>query len=65
MGSSRFRFQMRAQIAQAVETFRTGTADLSDYLILYLAEHEGVSEVMTFDRDFASTEGVTLLGDES
>ena len=65
LGSSRFRFQMRAQIAQAVETFRTGTADLSDYLILYLAEHEGVFEVMTFDRDFASTEGVTLLGDES
>ena len=65
LGSSRFRFQMRAQIAQAVATFRTGTADLSDYLILYLAEHEGVSEVITFDRDFASTEGVTLLGDES
>ncbi|MFO1429120.1 MAG: type II toxin-antitoxin system VapC family toxin [Candidatus Competibacteraceae bacterium] len=65
LGSSRFRFQMRAQIAQAVATFRTGTADLSDYLILYLARHEGVSEGMTFDRDFAAMEGVTLLGNES
>lgn len=61
LGSSRFRFQMRARIAQAVAAFRTGTADLSDYLIFYLAEQEGVSEVVTFDRDFAAMEGVTLL----
>lgn len=61
--SSRFRFQARAQVIQAVKDFRAGPADLSDCLILAIAHQEGAKEVMTFDKDFGQLEGVRLVGE--
>ena len=61
LGSGRFRFQARAELMRALEQFRQGPADLSDYLILHLSRQVGASEVLTFDRDFASSEQVSLL----
>lgn len=62
LDSSRFRFQARDQVAQAIGQYRSGTADLSDYLILLFAQDEGAAEVVTFDEAFASVRGVSDLG---
>lgn len=62
LASGRFRFQARSEVILAVEAFRRGRADLSDYLIRALSRDEGASDVVTFDQEFAQEDGVTLLG---
>lgn len=61
LSSRRFRFQARAHVVKALAHFKVGPADLSDYLILYLSQAEGALEVVTFDRDFATADGVTQV----
>lgn len=62
LDSGRFRFQARPQMELALDDFRKGPADLSDYLILYLGLDEGAEDVVTFDGNFVKAERVSRLG---
>jgi predicted nucleic-acid-binding protein len=48
-------------VESAIKAWRTGKADLADYLISALARARGARTTMTFDRDAAETLAFTLL----
>lgn len=48
-------------VQQAVEAYRTGRADFSDYLVGLLAQAAGASTTYTFDRVAAATPNFKLL----
>lgn len=48
-------------VEAAINEWRTGKADLADYLISALARARGARTTMTFDRDAAETSAFTLL----
>jgi predicted nucleic-acid-binding protein len=48
-------------VRAALQAWRTGKADLPDYLIAALARQRGARTTMTFDRDAAETTAFTLL----
>jgi predicted nucleic-acid-binding protein len=45
-----FVFTQRDAVIAALSTYESGSADLSDYLIVELARTEGCTKVLTFDR---------------
>lgn len=51
-----FRLQSEARFTKAVELYRNGTADFSDYLILSEARSTSI-ELVTFDRRLRRSEG--------
>lgn len=50
-----------ALVRQAVEAYRTGRADFSDYLVGLLGQAAGASTTYTFDRVAAATPNFKLL----
>ncbi len=48
-------------VLSALEEYRSGTADFSDYLLVARAAGEGASPLLTFDRKLAAHEHATLL----
>ncbi|MDZ8096657.1 MAG: type II toxin-antitoxin system VapC family toxin [Nostoc sp. DedQUE05] len=63
-----FELENRSLVYQALQRFHQGKADLSDYLIGALAQpaagiaqHNGCSSTVTFDRKLRSEQGFNLL----
>ena len=51
-----------AEILAALEAFRTGPADLADYLALHQARSLGAQKLLTCDRKLAKSTGTERLG---
>ncbi|MBD2676496.1 MULTISPECIES: PIN domain-containing protein [Nostoc] len=56
-----FELENRSLIYQALQRFKQGKADLSDYLIGAIAQHNGCSSTVSFDRKLRSEQGYDLL----
>ena len=50
LGTPPFAVHQRAAVLGAIESYEKGPADFSDYLILALAQAEGCTTLLTFDR---------------
>lgn len=61
LDDSRFAFEERARVAEAVRRYDRGKADLSDYLLGIGASEEGAETTVTFDRSLRDEPGFTLL----
>lgn len=61
LADSRFAFEDRARLTNALRLYQTGKGDLSDYLVGLRASEAGARTVYTFDRDLRDDEGFTLL----
>jgi predicted nucleic-acid-binding protein len=60
--SALFEIGDRETVEAAIETWRTGKADLADYLIAAIARSAGAATTYTFDQDAAATRpALTLL----
>jgi predicted nucleic-acid-binding protein len=55
------RFQDLDIILQALEDYRTGSADFADYLIGLQNRREGCQDTLTFDRALEGASGFTIL----
>lgn len=62
LASSLFDVQDRELVRKALESYRGGPADFSDYLIGWHDRKAGCSETFTFDRDLKGAEGFRFLG---
>ncbi len=51
-----------AEVRAALDDFRTGPADLADYLALHQAKSLGAKKLLTFDRKLAKAAGAELVG---
>lgn len=56
-----FELENRSLVYQALQRFKQGKADLSDYLIGEIAQHNGCSSTATFDRKLRSEKGFNLF----
>ncbi|MFN6482308.1 MULTISPECIES: type II toxin-antitoxin system VapC family toxin [unclassified Nostoc] len=56
-----FELENRSLVYQALQRFKQGKADLSDYLIGAIAQHNSCSSIVTFDRKLRSEQGFNLL----
>ncbi len=56
-----FRFEHEALVRRALELFRGGRADFSDYLIGEICREAGCRDTVTFDRDLRGAEGYSVL----
>lgn len=57
-----FEIQERDLVRRAVEDFRRGPADFSDYLIGWQNRKAGCIDTVTFDRGLEAADGFSLLG---
>lgn len=53
-------FEQREQVSQAMNLYRTGSADFSDYLVAVSAQAAGCVHSLTFDRKAAKMAGMIL-----
>lgn len=60
-----FEIQDRELVRRALEDYRRGPADFSDYLIGWQAQSAGCDETLTFDRALYGCERFALLEDSS
>ncbi|MFY9820841.1 MAG: type II toxin-antitoxin system VapC family toxin [Thermoanaerobaculia bacterium] len=56
-----FEVQDRDLVRQALDDFRHGEADFSDYLVGWVNRRAGCRETLTFDGDLRGHEGFSLL----
>ncbi|QLE39519.1 type II toxin-antitoxin system VapC family toxin [Nostoc sp. C052] len=56
-----FELENRSLVYQALQRFKQGSADFSDYLIGAIAQHSGCSSTVTFDRKLRSEKGFDLF----
>ena len=56
-----FRVDQEDLIQQALDSYRTGKANFSDYLIGAIAEDAGCRDAVSFDRDLKGAPGFTML----
>lgn len=56
-----FVLQSRELVLKALQGYRQGRADFSDYLIGWLDRQAGCKDTVTFDRKLAREKGFTLL----
>ena len=56
-----FELENRSLVYQALQRFKQGSADFSDYLIGAIAQHYGCSSTVTFDRKLRSENGFDLF----
>ncbi|MEH1971018.1 PIN domain-containing protein [Nostoc sp.] len=56
-----FELENRSIVYQALQRFKQGSADFSDYLIGAIAEDSGCSSTVTFDRKLRSEKGFDLF----
>lgn len=61
VGSTAVAFTDRAAVTAAIESWRTGRADLPDYLIAHLNRAAGASFTVTLDKNAATDPYFTLL----
>lgn len=57
-----FEIQERDLVRRAVEDFRQGPADFSDYLIGWQNRKAGCVDTVTFDRGLRAADGFSVLG---
>jgi len=55
-----FLVENRAAVAKALGTYRRGSGGFADYLIGAVAEQQGATTTLTFDRKLARADGFTL-----
>jgi predicted nucleic-acid-binding protein len=58
---SLFTFENVEVLRKALEAYRRGKAEFSDFLIGAKAESQGARTTFTFDRDLASQQGFSIL----
>jgi predicted nucleic-acid-binding protein len=58
---STFELENRSVVYQALQRFKQGKADFSDYLIGAIAQHLGCSSTATFDRKLKNEKGFHLF----
>lgn len=56
-----FYFENQQAVLLAIQQFKTGSADFSDYLIGQTNQHSGCEETATFDQKLANTAHFNLL----
>lgn len=56
-----FAIESRGRIRAALDAYRNGRGDFSDYLIGFVARDAGAAETVTFDRRLAGDPGFRLL----
>lgn len=61
MSAREFIVQNEAEVIRAVDSFRTGKADFADYLLAEINRSLGCSTTMTFDKDAAINDLMTLV----
>ena len=59
--TAQFRFDHKDQLWRALQDYREGRADFSDYLIGYLGAHNGCQETVTFDKALGNHAAFRLL----
>ncbi|HYN21865.1 MAG TPA: type II toxin-antitoxin system VapC family toxin [Thermoanaerobaculia bacterium] len=62
LGSGVFAIQDRDLVRRALEHYRGGKADFSDYLLGEQDRKAGCIETLTFDRELKATAGFRVLG---
>ncbi|WP_026087556.1 PIN domain-containing protein [Chlorogloeopsis fritschii PCC 9212] len=58
---SSFEFENQSLVYQALQRFKQGNADFSDYLIGAIAQQSGCTTIATFDRKLKGEKGFDLL----
>lgn len=58
---STFELENRSVVYQALQRFKQGSADFSNYLIGAIAQHSGCTSTATFDRKLRSEKGFDLF----
>ena len=61
LGTEGVNMEDEVQVRRALEAYRVGSADFSDYLILEATRVANALPVQTFDRRFARDNDVTLI----
>ena len=56
-----FEWESRSLVYQALQHFKQGKADFSDYLIGAVARNDGCSKTVTFDRKLRDEKGFEVL----
>ncbi|MEA5583055.1 type II toxin-antitoxin system VapC family toxin [Nodularia harveyana UHCC-0300] len=56
-----FELENRSVVYQALQRFKQGRADFSDYLIGAISQHSGCSYLATFDRKLRNQKGFNVL----
>jgi predicted nucleic-acid-binding protein len=59
--TAQFRFDHKDQLWRALQDYREGRADFSDYLIGHLGVHGGCPETVTFDKALGNHAAFRLL----
>jgi predicted nucleic-acid-binding protein len=59
--TAQFRFDHKDQLWRALQDYREGHADFSDYLIGHLGAHNGCQETVTFDKALRNHASFRLL----
>lgn len=59
--TAQFRFDDKDQLWRALQDYREGRADFSDYLIGHLGVHNGCQETVTFDKALGNHTAFRLL----
>lgn len=59
--TSKFEFEDRSLVYQALQRTKQGRADFSDYLIGTIGSHTGSTETVTFDRKLRGEDGFRCL----
>jgi predicted nucleic-acid-binding protein len=58
---SMFELENRSVVYQALQRFKQGRADFSDYLIGAISQHSGCTSIVTFDKKLNREKGFNLL----
>ncbi len=61
LGTSMFEIQDRDLVRRALDSFRDGKADFSDYLLGWQNRKAGCSDTVTFDRGLEGADGFQVL----
>jgi predicted nucleic-acid-binding protein len=56
-----FELENRSVVYQALQRFKQGRTDFSDYLIGAISQHSGCSSILTLDKKLNREKGFNLL----
>jgi predicted nucleic-acid-binding protein len=56
-----FRIEYDAIVRRSLESFRNGKGNFSDHLIAEISKQHGCRDLVTFDRAFKDSAGITVL----
>jgi predicted nucleic-acid-binding protein len=59
--SAAFEFESRSTVDQALQSYKHGKADFSDYLIGVIARQAGCTETVSFDSKLKAEKGFRCL----